>query len=340
MKLAFFGNEQWQKEYLDKSEVLEGAGVKVIFIEGILDPNHLPEQTDVDAVSVFVDSSIDNVVISALPNLKFIATRSTGYDHIDLAAAKEREIAVSNVPAYGANTVAEHAFGLLLALSKRIYDGYEQVRETGKFDPHKLRGFDLKGKTLGIVGTGRIGQHSAHIGKGFGMNVIAHDPYPNEKFAKEAGVTYRSLPELLAESDVVTLHVPYLDSTHHLINKETVQHMKEGAVLINTSRGAVVETAALLEALRSGKLYGAGLDVLEEEGVIKDELNFLVSGDPVEHNLKTVLSNHVLIDLPNVIVTPHSAFNTKEALERILNTTIENIVAFVKEAPENIVSGK
>lgn len=337
MKLAFFGNEEWQKDHLAKSDALKEAGVEVTFVEGILDSSHLPEQADADAISVFVDSVIDKVVIGALPNLKFIATRSTGYDHIDLDAAKERDVAISNVPAYGANTVAEHAFGLLLALSKRIYDGYEQVRETGKFDPHALRGFDLNKKTLGVIGTGRIGQHSARIGKGFGMNVIAHDPYPNEAFAKETGVTYRSLSELLAESDVVTIHVPYLESTHHLINKESIQHMKEGSVLINTSRGAVVETAALLSALRSGKLYGAGLDVLEEEGVIKDELNFLVSGDPAEHNLKTVLSNHVLIDLPNVIVTPHSAFNTKEALERILNTTIENIVAFTKGTPENVV---
>lgn len=340
MKLAFFGNEEWQKEYVEKSEALKAAGVEVVFVEGMLTPSHLPEQTDVDAISVFVDSSVDKVVIGALPHLKLIATRSTGYDHIDLDAVEERGITVSNVPAYGANTVAEHAFGLLLALSKRIYDGYEQVRETGTFDPHALRGFDLSGKTFGVLGTGSIGQHSARIASGFGMKVIAHDPYPNEAFAREVGATYRSLPELLAESDVVSIHVPYLESTHHLINHETIQHMKQGAVLINTSRGAVVETAALLEALRSGKLYGAGLDVLEEEGVIKDELNFLVTGDPAEHNLKTVLANHVLIDLPNVIVTPHSAFNTQEALERILDTTIENIAAFAKGDPENVVSGE
>ncbi|HEX9609005.1 MAG TPA: NAD(P)-dependent oxidoreductase [Candidatus Paceibacterota bacterium] len=336
LKLSFFAGEEWEKAYVGKHKELSGADVEVTFFDHILDAAHIPEDTSADAISVFVDSKIDSAVIEKFPNLKLIATRSTGFDHIDLASAKARNIVVSTVPGYGANTVAEHAFGLLLALSKRIYDGYEQVRETGSFDPHALRGFDLLGKTLGVIGTGRIGRHSVQIGKGFGMKVIASDAFPDQAYAKEVGIEYKSLPEVLSESDIITIHVPYMKETHHLINRETLSHAKAGMILINTSRGAVVETAALLEALKSGQVAGAGLDVLEEEGAIKDELNFLISGDPQCENLKTVLSNHVLIDLPNVIVTPHSAFNTKEALERIMDTTIGNIVGFASGEPKNL----
>lgn len=336
LKIAFFAREEWEKEYVRKHQALSGEDVEMTFFDHILDAEHIPEDTSADVISVFVDSKVDAQVIGQFPNLKLIATRSTGFDHIDLDVAKERNIAVSTVPGYGANTVAEHAFGLLLALSKRIYDGYEQVREAGSFDPHVLRGFDLLGKTFGVVGTGRIGRHSVQIGRGFGMNVIAHDAFPDEEYAKETGIEYKQLFELLSESDIVTIHVPYMDETHHLIDREALLHAKKGLVLINTSRGAVVETAALLEALKSGQVGGAGLDVLEEEGAIKDELNYLIQGDSQCENLKTVLANHVLIDLPNVIVTPHSAFNTKEALERIMETTIENIIGFAKGKPENL----
>jgi len=177
--LGFFAQEEWEKEYIGRSKALKDAGVSVTFFSQILDTNHVPEQKDFDGISIFVDSTVDGGVISQFPNLKLIATRSTGFDHIDLKAANTGGISVSNVPSYGANTVAEHAFGLLLSLSKRIYDGYQQVRETGKFDPRALRGFDLKGKTLGVIGTGHIGRHSVQIGKGFGMHVIAHDAFPD-----------------------------------------------------------------------------------------------------------------------------------------------------------------
>jgi D-lactate dehydrogenase len=336
LSVGFFIREEWEKEYVGGSSALRDAGIEVTFFEGIVDETHIPAQTDFGALSVFVDSTLNRAVLDKFPNLKFIATRSTGFDHIDLEACKERNIVVSTVPGYGANTVAEHAFGLLLALSKRIYDGYDQVRETGKFDPHALRGFDLMGKTLGVIGTGRIGKHAVQIGKGFGMSVIAHDAFPDEAYAKEAGIAYKSLPELLGESDVVTIHVPYMESTHHLINRESLASLKKGIIIINTSRGAVIETEALLEGLRSGQIGGAGLDVLEEEGVIKDELNFLVSGHPEGHNLMTALANHVLIDMPNVIVTPHSAFNTIEALRRIMDTTIANLTHFLEGKPENV----
>ena len=175
------------------------------------------------------------------------------------------------------------------------------------------------------------------MAKGFGMNVIAFDAFPNPALAVELGFEYRPLNDVLAESDIVTVHVPYLSSTHHLINAENIGLMKEGAYLINTARGAVVDTDALTAALKSGKLGGAGLDVLEEEGMIKDELNCLVGDQMQGHDLKVVLEDHALIDMPNVIITPHNAFNTKEAFTRILNTTIGNVVGFAKGVPVNLV---
>lgn len=337
MNLAFFANEPLEKDYTAENKPLKDSNVAVTFFDGPLNDTTLPKESNFEGVCVFVDSVVNKEVLDHFSKLAFIAARSTGYDHIDLEECKKRGIVVSNVPAYGANTVAEHAFALLLSLSKRIYDGYHQVREEGDFDPQRLRGFDLKGKTLGVIGTGRIGKHSIQIGKGFGMNIVAADPYPDEAFASEAGFKYLDLPELLAVSDVVTIHVPHMDSTHHLINRDTLKHIKPGAYLINTSRGAIVETQALIEALERGQLAGAGLDVLEEEGVIKDPLNLLVSGKAGEHDLKTVLANHVLVDMPNVIITPHSAFNTTEALKRILDTTFLNITAFAKGNPTNIV---
>jgi D-lactate dehydrogenase len=203
------------------------------------------------------------------------------------------------------------------------------VRETGSFSLEGLRGFDLKGKTLGVVGTGRIGKHVVRIANGFEMNVLACDSYPDEKFAKEMGFKYLPLEDVLRASDVVTLHVPYMKETHHLINAKTIKLMKHGAYLVNTSRGAVVETDALVKALQEKQLGGAALDVLEEEGAIKDELNILAFGHPEEHNMKTILEDHVLIDMPNVLITPHNAFNSAEGLTRILDTTVENIAGFV-----------
>ena len=276
-------------------------------------------------------------MLSHLPNLQLITTRSTGYDHIDLVACVKHGTAVANVPSYGSPTVAEFAFALILTLSRKIYDAYHRVREDGSFQLDGLQGFDLKGKTLGVVGTGDIGRAVVRIANGFEMKVVASDVKPDEEFAKEQSFRYCELDELLEQSDIVTLHVPYLASTHHLINKDNITKFKRGAYLINTSRGPVVETEALVQALTNGHIAGAGLDVLEEEGIVKDELAFLVGGHPEATNLKTVLAGHVLIDHPNVIVTPHNAFNTQEALQRILETTIENHLSFIHEEPRNLV---
>jgi len=340
MKIVFFGTKPWEKDYLTLKIKDSGVEAGLEFIEGTLNKDNIPQSADCDIISVFVGSEINREVIDKFSNLKLIVTRSTGYDHIDLVACEDRGILVASVPSYGENTVAEHAFALLLCLSRKIYLGYEQIRENGSFNVDNLQGFDLKGKTLGVIGTGRIGKHAIKMANGFDMKVIAYDTYPNKELEKELCFTYHSFNEVLAESDVITIHVPYLKETHHLLNEESINKMKPGAYLINTSRGAVVETEALVKALESGHLGGAGLDVLEEEGVIKDELEFVLRGHPKEHDLKTILSNHVLIDLPNVIVTPHNAFNTKEAIERILDTTVEDITGFIKGKPVNLVKFK
>lgn len=337
MKIACFVAEDWEKTAIEAAPFAEGN--ELLFFVGPLDHTRIPEEiAEVSVVSVFVDSVLDAAMLDRMPNLKLIATRSTGFDHIDLKVCQERGIAVANVPTYGSNTVAEHAFALLLTLSKRTFDGYEQVREGRGFNPHQLRGFDLANKTIGIVGTGNIGRHAARIAKGFGMNVVAFDVHPDEAFADELGFRYLPFDELLGVSDVISLHVPYLEATHHLINRENLAKIKPGAVLINTARGPVVETLALVEGLRKGVLAGAGLDVLEEEGAVHDEAAFLEQAHGNGEQLVTLLANHILIDHPNVIVTPHSAFNTQEALQRIIDTTISNIQAFSVGEPTNLIS--
>ncbi len=332
MKIAFFEIENWEAEYIKRQVESDKGQVDLFFSKEKLNKDNYPPQVDFDAISVFVGSKIDEPVLAALPNLKLITTRSTGFDHIDLAAAKAKNIKIGYVPGYGDNTVAEFVFGLILTLSRKIFEGVDRLKETGKFSYDGLRGFDLNGKTIGVVGTGRIGRFVIKIAQGFGMNVVAYDAFPNEQLAQEMNFKYAPFDELLASSDVITLHVPYLESTHHLINSQNISKIKKGALLINTSRGPVVETAALVKALNDGILGGAGLDVLEEEGVIQDERQLLLYGHPEEHDLKTVLANHVLIDMPNVIITPHNAFNTTEALQRILDTDIENIKNFLEKA--------
>ena len=326
-KATFFNCKRWGDEgeaYLSASGKLKAAGVEVAFADDILRKDKMPEGDGAhfDIAGVFMDSPVSAEVIAGLSELKFIATASTGFDHIDLAAAAVRGIPVSSVPGYGENTVAEFAFALILALSRKIVESDMRVRDEHRFATDGLCGFDLEGKTLGVVGTGRIGKHAIRAGKGFGMNIVAYDVYHDDAFAKEMGFPYLALEDLLAQSDVVTIHTPYLPSTHHLINSGNIGKVKKGAYLINTARGAIVETAAVLGALKSGQLGGAGLDVLEEEVAMKE-------GD--------MRVDAELIGMPNVIVTPHNAFNTKEAFLRILDTTIDNIVAFVNGAPVNVV---
>lgn len=333
MRIAFFEIEGWEEKLIREAFPGEDVFISKDKITSLC----LPDTKDFEIISVFVDSRIDKTVLECFPNLKCIATRSTGYDHIDLGTAKERGIAVLYVPGYGDNTVAEFTFGLILNLTRKIYQGIDQIKETGSFSLSGLRGVDLKGKTFGIVGTGRIGKEAAKIARGFNMNVIAYDPYPDQLFASQTGITYMSLNDLLAGSDIVSLHCPYNKDTHHLINKSNVGSIKQGAYLVNTARGAVVETEALVAALQNKQLGGYAADVLEEEGDTKDELELLAFGHPQEEELKTMLRNHILMKMPNVLLTPHDAFNSQEALGRILATTLENVKGFLTGGPTHLV---
>ncbi len=333
MKIGFFELEGWEEEIIKKNL----SNDELFFSKEKIDQNSLAFQKDCEGISIFVNSKINAEVLQNFPKLKFITTRSTGYDHIDLKACSEKNIVVAYVPGYGDNTVAEFAFGLILNLTRKIYHAIDQIKEHGSFSLEGMRGIDLKGKTLGVIGTGRIGKEVIKIAKGFSMNIIAHDIYPDFKYAQEMNYSYLDLNGLLKNSDIITIHTPYLPQTHHLINKQNINFIKRGAYLINTARGPIVETEALVEALKQGILMGAGLDVLEEEGEVKDELNFLAKNHPREQTLKNMLYNHILMEIPNVLITPHNAFNTQEALERILRTTIDNIKSFKNNAPINLV---
>jgi len=274
-------------------------------------------------------------VLRRLPGLRFIATRSTGFDHIDLKACRAGKIQVANVPAYGEHTVAEHTFALILALSRNVHKAYVRTVK-GDFSLQGLQGFDLKGKTLGVVGAGRIGLHVVKMAKGFGMRVLAYDPFRQPFLAELLGYRYVGLDELLASSDIVTLHMPYSPALHHFMDRANFLRMKPGALFINTARGRLVDTDALLEALESGRLAGAGLDVVEGEELIQEERQLLHQPQNLD-NLQAVVRTHVLFRHEHVIFTPHNAFNSREALERILDTTVENILSFAQGRPTNLV---
>jgi D-lactate dehydrogenase len=330
MRVAFFEMKNWEKNYFKKK--LKGHMLK--FFAEKLNLENVKEIKDFDAVSVFVYSKVDAQIIAALPNLKLVATRSTGFDHIDLEACKENKIIVSNVPSYGENTVAEHTFALILSLSRNICKVCTRSLRYD-FTIEGLKGFDLKDKTLGVIGAGRIGLHVIRIAKGFGMNVLAYDVNQNNLLAEVLGFEYVSLEELLSKSDVITLHVPYNKFTHHLINKDRIKLMKKGAILINTARGAVVDTEALIEALNKGILAGAGLDVLEGEELIKEEKQLLYDPKKLEV-LSNLVKGHILLSKENVVFTPHIAFYSQEALERILEITVQNILTFSSGNPQNV----
>lgn len=330
MKIGFFNVEAWERDVLKKAFPQD----ILFFNSGDIKLSNVDKFKDIEVLSVFVHTKVPKNILNKLPKLKLIATRSTGYDHIDLEECRRRKIVVSNVPTYGENTVAEHTFALLLGLSKRIVDCAERTRK-GSFLYTGLRGFDLKGKTIGVVGGGNIGQHVVRMAKGFEMNVLVFDVVRDAKLSKKLGFKYVNMDMLLKNSDVVTLHVPYNTHTHHLIDNSAFAKMKKGAILLNTSRGAVVDTDGLVKSLRLGKLGGAGLDVLEGEDALNEELSLLREGNP--DNWRILLEDHMLLEMPNVLITPHNAFNTKEALMRILGTTVNNINAFKKGKKVNVV---
>ncbi len=333
MKIALFEVEDWERGAFAELQ----ADHEVLFHHGALDVDTSGEASDADVISTFIYSKLNRSVLEQCKNLKLITTRSTGFDHVDVDYCKERNISIANVPVYGENTVAEHVFALLGAISHHLVEAVDRTRR-GDFSQQGLTGFDLQGKTIGIVGTGNIGRIAARIARGYDMNVLAFDVAPDEDAARELGFKYVDMDDLLARSDIVTLHVPGNEKTKDLISAKQFAKMKDGVVLINTARGSIVNVQALLRALSTGKVRAAGLDVLPEEPVIREEAEVLRSYFQKEHNLDTLLANHILLRMKNVIITPHSAFNTREAVQRILDTTHENIVAFARGEPLNIVN--
>jgi D-lactate dehydrogenase len=295
----------------------------------------LKEIKPCEVISVFIYSKTTKDLIQKLPKLRLIATRSTGFDHIDMKACKAKGVKVANVPHYGENTVAEHTFALILSLSRNIHKAFIRTTHVD-FSLEGLQGFDLKGKTIGIVGTGRIGLHVIRMAKGFGMKVLAFDVKKDSFLSEVLDFEYVPLETLLKSSDIISLHRPYNEKTHHLINRERIHRIKKGALLINTARGGLVDTHALTKALDSGILGGAGLDVLEEEEMIKEEKELLSKNYP-EDKLRLLVQNHILLHRENVVITPHMAFNSREASDRILETTLSNIENFILGTPQNLV---
>lgn len=334
MKIAVFDAETWERDVLRCLET-EHA---IVATDAPLSAANADRFTDAEILSTFIHSDLGRGVLMRFPDLKLIATRSTGYNHIAVDFCRERGIAVANVPTYGTNTVAEHSFALMLAIAHRLIDAADRTRR-GDFSNVGLRGFDLFGKTLGVIGTGEIGRCVIRMAKGFDMKVLAFDTRPTPHLAHALGFDYVPLVELLAASDIITLHVPATPQTEAMIGDAEFARMKDGAVLINTARGSVVDTEALLRALSTGKLAAAGLDVLPEEPVMREEAELLRAYFRRAHNLDTLLADHILLRMRNVVITPHNAFNTTEAVRRILDTTCDNIRAFASGRPINLITG-
>ena len=326
-KVAFFGVKSWERVIIEKEIInLDSVGVG-IFESEVQDNLEMAKKYEI--LSVFIYSKMDKAVLDRFPDLKMIATRSTGVDHIDMEECKKRKITVLNVPEYGSKTVAEYAAALMLAVAKRIVPAHQSIEE-GEFSPEGLTGIDLFGKTLGVVGVGKIGVNMIRIGKGLGMKVIGVEKTPDPALASKLGFKYEDLETCLQKSDVVTLHVPSTQETYHLINKKNIKLMKNTAILVNTCRGPVIETEALVWALNNNRLWGVGLDVTEEEDKVEN-ISMVMSSRPTKSDLQQILSYHLLRDRDDVVFTPHNAFNSQEAIERIIKTTIENIEGFMKK---------
>ncbi|HMS23583.1 MAG TPA: NAD(P)-dependent oxidoreductase [Candidatus Saccharibacteria bacterium] len=310
---------------------------QVLYIEGPLSLENIV--TDADIVSVFVSSKMSAQIIGRFARLRLIAARSTGFNNIDASTAQKKGIAIASVPNYGEYTVTEYTFALILMINRRLRDAINQV-QIEKIDSDLIHGNDLHGKTLGVVGAGRIGRHVARVGKAFGMKVVIYDPYVNETVVEKMGCLKCSLNDLLRESDVVTLHTPLTTSNKHMIGKAQFDQMKSSAIFINTARGELVDTMQLVKALKNGKLAGAGLDVLEDERLLdlEEEEVLITHGRPTNISLEHALEINILKTMPNVVITSHNAYNTVEAISRINDTTADNIKAFLSGKPVNIVS--
>lgn len=322
-KIAFFDTKPYDRASFD--EVNQRYGFDIVYHKGQLNRNNVILTKGMDAVCIFVHDSADAEIIREMADngVKLLALRAAGFNNVDLGASEGR-IRVVRVPAYSPYAVAEHAVALMLALNRKIHRAYWRTRD-GNFSLHGLMGFDMNGKTAGIIGTGKIARILIHILKGFGMNILANDVYPDERFAREAGFTYAPLEELYKRSDIISLHCPLTEQTRNMINEESIAMMKESVMLINTSRGQLIHTNALIEGLKSKKIVAAGLDVYEEEEdyFYEDKSDKIIDDD--------VLAR--LLSFNNVIVTSHQGFFTREAMRNIAETTLQNIQDFTEGKP-------
>lgn len=315
MDVAVFSTKPYDKVFLNASNT--GFGHNLQFYESRLTHETTPVAAGYPAVCVFVNDVLDAQVIESLAasGTKLIALRCAGFNNVDLVAAAKHGVTVVRVPAYSPYAVAEHTVAMMLSLNRRVYRAYNRVRESN-FSLDGLLGFDMHGQTVGIVGTGQIGEVVARIMTGFGCIVLASDPYPNPNIVSLGG-QYVELPELFARSDIITLHCPLTPETRHIINEENMARMKQGVMLINTSRGALLDTLAVVEAMKTGQIGYLGLDVYEEEAdIFFEDLSGQILKDDVLARLMT---------FPNVLITSHQAFFTRNALQNIADTTLNNI---------------
>ncbi len=320
MKLAFFDCKSYDVPGFEK--YLADTGIEVKYFDLNLNRDTVSLAAGFDAVCVFVSDTVDAVVVEKLHEMgvQMIALRCAGFNNVDIKACQGK-LRVFRVPAYSPYAVAEHAMALLLTINRRTHKAYNRTRDFN-FSLQGLAGFDLHGKTVGIIGTGKIGRVFADICRGFGMQILAYDPYPSEA----SGLNYVSLPELFQKSDIISLHCPLTEETRHLIDADSIAQMKENVIIVNTSRGGLVNTEALIQGLKDKKIGAACLDVYEEEGdfFYEDFSGHIVRDDKLVR----------LISMPNVIVTSHQAFLTEEALDNIAATTVNNLVKFFAGTPE------
>jgi D-lactate dehydrogenase len=332
MRVAFYDTKPYDRDYFSKAA--EGSGLEPEFHEFRLGAANAASAEGAAVVCVFVNDKVDRECLGLLAGrgVRMVALRCAGFNNVDLDAARKLGVRVVRVPAYSPHSVAEHAVALLLTLNRKIHRAYNRVREMN-FSLGGLVGFDLYGKTVGIVGTGKIGRVAAQIFRGFGCEVLACDPFPQTEWAEHHSVRYVEMDALLSAADVVSLHLPLNPATAHLLNADTISRMKRGAYLVNTSRGKLVDSVAVISALKSGHLGGVALDVYEEEeGVFFEDL----SESPMQDD---VLSR--LLTFPNVLVTSHQAFLTEEALTAIAETTVDSALRFLdgrEPVPERVLA--
>lgn len=318
VKIAFFDTKSYDREFFDRENTDYGFEIK--YFTSRLNQDTVRLCDGFSVVCAFVNDEIDRTVIEKLcdSGVKLIAMRCAGYNNVDLKAASGR-IPVVRVPEYSPHAIAEHALALMLALNRKVHKAYNRVRDHN-FSIAGLMGFDMYSKTVGVVGTGKIGKRTAEILKGFGMRVIAYDLYPDNDFARKAGIEYVELDKLYADSDIITLHCPLKKDNIHMIDSKSIKKMKDGVMIINTSRGQLIDAASLVDGLKSKKIGSAGLDVYEEESeyFFEDRSDEIIVDDLLAR----------LTAFPNVIITSHQAFFTKEAISNIAAATLRSIKDF------------